>query len=334
MKTSGSILSGNISHVNTHLLLWDLFPLRDILANMSKRTPQGAAQPPQALVSAIRKLLRPLVRLMLSYQITYPSLITLLKSLYVEVAEEEFALDGKRQSDSRINLLTGVHRKDVKRLRAEQEQPSSVPSSISTGARVIAHWLGSEQFRDARGGPRALPLRQSASSGEPSFDDLVERVCRQDIRPRVILDEWQRLGIAHLDEQQRVVLDTGAFTPDQGFEEKAFFFGKNLQDHISAGAHNLLGGKPAHFDRSVYYDCLSAESVERLRERANEVGMQALQTINSEALALQQRDSRRDEENAPRYRINFGVFHYNTSYTSSREADPASENDSKGKEDA
>lgn len=298
---------------------------------MSKHTPQGAAQPPEVLVSAIRKLLRPLVRLMLSYQITYPVLITLLKSLYIEVADSEFARDGKRQSDSRINLLTGVHRKDVKRLRSEPSQPAEVPASISTGARLVAHWLGSRQFQDREGRPLPLPLRLDSRDEEPSFDDLVERVCRKDIRPRVILDEWLHLGVAHLDEEQRVVLNTGAFAPDQGFEEKAFFFGKNIHDHISASTHNLLGGKPPHFDRSVYYDRLSAGSVEKLRELTDEVGMQALRRINSEALALQQQDNEQDAADTPHYRINFGVFHYNTSYTSG-EAEAASDERQRGED--
>src|SRR5690606_16512439 len=135
----------------------------------------------------------PLVRLMLSFQITYPFLINLLKSLYVEVADQEFAVDGKRQTDSRINLLTGVHRKDVKRLRSEASESLNTPKAISVGAQLIAYWLGSGEFWDASGKPLPLPLRTTNDkSGQKTFDELVELVCKQDIRPRVILDEWLR----------------------------------------------------------------------------------------------------------------------------------------------
>lgn len=274
-------------------------------------------QPPPALVAALRKLLRPLVRLLMSYQVTYPFLINLLKSIYVEVAEQEFTVADKRQSDSRITLLTGVHRKDVKRLRAEDAGAEPVmPRSISVGAQIIAYWLGAEPFSED-GKPVPLPLRTSASAQQFCFDDLVERVCRKDIRPRVILDEWIRLGVAHLDEQQRVVLNTGAFTPDGGFEEKVFFFGKNIHDHISAGTHNLLGYKPAHFDRSVYYDQLSESSVQTLQALAVELGMEALVAMNSRALALQEADAEafgpadQADQSKARYRMNFGIFHYN-----------------------
>ena len=277
------------------------------------------AQPPAALVAAIRKLLRPLVRLMLNFQITYPFLINLLKSLYVEVADQEFSVDGKRQTDSRINLLTGVHRKDVKRLRTEENESLHTPRTISIGAQLIAYWLGSERFWDAQGKPLPLPLRTAGDTREgKTFDELVELVCKQDIRPRVILDEWLHLGIATLDAEGRVCLNTGTFTPEKGFDEKVFFFGKNLHDHICASAHNLAGNTPSYFDRSVYYDKLSQSSVEALAKLANEAGMEALTRMNKAALALQQSDESGADRN---YRMNFGVFNYNAELAPEKEGD-------------
>lgn len=282
--------------------------------NNSPDQTTSAGQPPEVLVAAIRKLLRPLVRLMLSFQITYPFIINMLKSIYVEVADEEFKFGDKRQSDSRINLLTGVHRKDVKRLRSEADGSLSTPRNISIGAQLIAYWLGSEEFLDEIGQPMPLPLRTASQKpGTRSFDDLVEMVCKQDIRPRVILDEWLNIGIARLDEKQRVTLNTGAFTPEKGFEEKAFFFGKNLHDHLSASTQNLMGHKPSYFDRSVYYDNLTLDSVQQLSQLANEVGMSALTTVNKSALALQKQDQSKADKD---HRINFGIFNYNTVYKS------------------
>ncbi|MEX2470523.1 MAG: DUF6502 family protein, partial [Pseudohongiellaceae bacterium] len=159
---------------------------------MSEPPQTSAAGPPPRLLTALEKVLRPLVRLLVSYQVTYPQLITMLKAVYVEVAEQDFRVNDKRPSDSRINLLTGVHRKDVKRLRAEPHTASETPRSISTGARLIGHWQGDPDYLDGDGRPR--PLRTRAAPGELSeFDALVDRVCRGDIRPRVILDEWLRL---------------------------------------------------------------------------------------------------------------------------------------------
>ena len=270
-------------------------------------TTGSAGGPSPVLLTAIAKLLRPLVRLLLANQVTYPLLSSMLKTIYVEVAEREFRVKGKRQSDSRINLLTGVHRKDVKRLRAEASSARSVPTTISVGARIIGVWMGSDTYRDSSGTPLPLPLKASHAGG-PSFESLVEAVCKQDIRPRVILDEWMRLGIAHL-EDDFVVLNSGAFTPDTGFDEKVFFFGKNIQDHISAGTHNLLGLKPSYFDRSVYYDGLTEESVTELSQLADKLGMQALLEMNRRALSLQTQDK---DQPLTGYRMNFGIFNFNT----------------------
>ncbi|PCH58443.1 MAG: hypothetical protein COC19_08475 [SAR86 cluster bacterium] len=272
--------------------------------------------PPSILVTAIEKLLTPLVKLMLSYQITYPQLSTMLKSIYVDVAENEFQVNGKRQSDSRINLLTGVHRKDVKRLRAQSKPSRSVPENISTGAKIIAHWLGTETYLDEQGKPLALKLKPGNGDSSPSFDALVTNVCRQDIRPRVILDEWLRLGIATVTDD-RVSLNTGAFTPQKGFDEKAFFFGKNTQDHISASTSNLLGHKPSYFDRSVYYDQLSAASIDELSKLAEHLGMQALTQMNKAALLKQQADSDTLSQ-LDSYRMNFGIFNFNTQETTQK----------------
>jgi hypothetical protein len=274
---------------------------------MSDEKRNNPGEPPKVLMAAIEKLLRPLVKLMLSFQITYPLLNNMLKSIYVDVAEKKFQVTGKRQSDSRINLLTGVHRKDIKRLRNEVREEQSVLASVSTGAEIIAQWLGSKEFLREDGKPRSLALRKT-SAEELCFDDLVEKVCKQDIRPRVILDEWLRLGVAHIENEQ-VILNTGAFTPVEGFAEKVFFFSKNTQDHICASSHNLMGQKPAYFDRSVYYDRLSKQSVQELAELAESLGMQALTAMNKQALAKQSADKNRQGTD---FRMNFGIFNFNS----------------------
>jgi len=284
---------------------------------MRSPDPSAPGTPPPGLVSAVSKLLRPLVRLMVSYQLTYPQLSAILKRIYVDVAEDDFEVDGKRQSDSRINLLTGVHRKDVKRLRAEARDPINLPNAVSTGARIIGYWLGDRRYLDASGDPRPLALKAQGNADQSEFDQLVEAVCHGDIRPRVILDEWLRLGIAEVRDNS-VSLNTDSFTPDKGLDEKAHFFGKNIQDHIAAGSHNLLGQKPAHFDRSVYYDQLSDESVVELSALANDLGMRALKEMNRQALALQKQD--RAKQTATN-RINFGIFNYNAKQGQSEGSD-------------
>jgi len=273
----------------------------------SNDNPLPAGAQPPAIVRALEKLLRPLVKLLLTRGITYPVFSTWLKEIFVEVAEKEFTLPDKPQTDSRINLLTGIHRKDVKRLRAEPADSDSIPSNVSLGALLVAKWSGMDDYLDSTGHPMALP-RQS-NDNEPSFDQLVATV-NKDIRSRVVLDEWLRLGIVHVDEKKFVHLNVEAFIPEKGIDELAYYFGRNLHDHIAAASHNLSDSAKKYMERSVYYDQLSQESVVELEKLSEQQGMQALQALNKRAMALQTIDSERSNA---QQRINFGVYFYNSS---------------------
>src|ERR1700712_2013315 len=94
-----------------------------------------------SLHAPLARLLRPLVRLLVARGITFPALTDLLRELYVNVAEYDFALAGKEQTDSRVSLLTGIHRKEVRRLRGAGAPVSAVPATLSRTSAIIARWL-------------------------------------------------------------------------------------------------------------------------------------------------------------------------------------------------
>jgi hypothetical protein len=262
--------------------------------------------PSNALVSALRRVLRPLVRLMLSSGITYPFLAELLKGLFVDVAQKEFRLDDSPATNSRISLLTGVHRKDVRRLReTDLSSDALMPGSISFGAQVVASWIGEPRYLDAAGQPRPL-LRSSVSGNEPSFIELVASH-GQDLRARVVLEEWLRLGIVRIDDQDRVVLNTDSFIPAEGLAEKLYFFAHNLHDHAAAATDNLLGKRQPLLERSVFYDALSAESIEDLHQQARQLGNKAIKAINRSAMDLEDRDA---ETLTEPQRFTCGIYFY------------------------
>jgi hypothetical protein len=265
----------------------------------------GPTTPPKALISALKKLLRPLIRLLIAKGVGLPAFIELIKEAYVSVAEQDFPTNGKKQTDSRISVLTGVHRKDVKRLRSLKTEEFVAPRSVGLGPLVVARWLSNPATIDAQGQPIALP-RQADSPGTASFDALVEGVSK-DIRPRALLDEWVRLGVARLDAQGRVVLNKAAFIPEKGFDEKAFYLGRNVHDHLAVAGSNLLGqGNPA-LERSVHYTGLTEESAKVVTEAAERLGMQSLLAVNRLALELAEKDNGKPEA---RRRLNFGLYLY------------------------
>lgn len=284
--------------------------------------------PSAALVQALRRALTPLVRLMLSRDLTYPFMSELLKSLFVEVADREFRIGDSTPTDSRVSLVSGVHRKEVSRLRKDLGAgKQTVPDVASLGAQVVAQWMGTPPYTDEEGEARPL-ARFASEGGDLSFEGLVSRV-NTDIRPRVVLDEWLRLGVVHFDDAGRVCLNTGAFVPSKGFDEKAFFFGRNLHDHAAAAAHNLLGGDPPFMERSVYYDGLTPDAVAELARRSESLGMQALVAINKKALAM---TAEPIDNEAPRQRMTLGIYFYAESCSASETAAAAAEPHSEGEE--
>ena len=279
--------------------------------------------PPAALVKALRQALRPLLRVMLARGITLPYLTELIKTLLVEVAESDFRLDGKPATDSRVSLLTGVHRKDVNRLRHTSTDANDgeekAPPVVSLGAQLVAQWLGNPQFLDADGQPLPLP-RNISEGGAQSFEALVAGI-NSDIRSRVVLDEWLRLGVVNLDDQRMVYLNTQAFVPAKGFDEKAFYFGHNLHDHAAAAAHNLLGQEPPFLERSLHFNGLSPEAIAELAAQSKKLGMQALVAVNKAAVAREAREAREEKADNPGdeageqpagklQRMTFGIYFY------------------------
>ena len=256
-------------------------------------------------MAALRRILRPLVRFLLDQQITWPVLTPLLKELYVDVAERELPLEGRAQTTTRLSLLTGVHRKDVRQLRETGRTASVAAGPAPLGAQIVARWAADPRY-GRPGGRGAAPLPRRAPAGQASFEELVASVST-DLRARTVLDEWLRLGVAELDDEDRVTLRVDAFVPESGFDEKAYFFGRNTRDHLETAVANLRGDGESLPDRAVYYGGLTEASTDELRALAEELGMGALRAVNERARELKQRDAEAGAEADRRFTLGFYV---------------------------
>lgn len=262
----------------------------------------------QIIAKALTKMLKPLVRLLIHQNITYTGFLNLLKTTYVEVAEESGAIAGKRLTDSRISLITGVHRGDVKRIRAEAiTEPSEKEVKAGLSAQVMSIWAGHQAYLNSRGEPTTL--YRYAQDGSPSFEELVLSVSK-DKHPRSILDEWIHHGLVELfetDHKEQIALTEKGYVPEADFEEKLFFAGKNIGDHLSVVAHNLENRTPRMFDRAVYYHRLSESSVKTIEAASKEKMVKTLSEINQLANQLQSQDS---EAVTSTYSIHAGAYFY------------------------
>ena len=188
------------------------------------------------LASALH-VLRPLARLLLRNGVAYPAFAAAMKKVFLDAAHDELQRTGKKTTDSAVSLMSGVHRRDVRNLGrlaepAAEEEAGETP--LNMASQVAARWLSQTDCLDDEGQPRPLPR-----SGEPPhFDGLVASIS-SDVRPRAVLDELVRLGMAEEGEDGQIRLLVAGFVPRQGFAEMAQLMQDNLHDHLAAASLNL-----------------------------------------------------------------------------------------------
>ncbi len=231
----------------------------------------------EGLQAILIRVLRPLVKLALASGLSFPSFSAVLRRLYIEVAENDFALPNKPQTDSRISLLTGIHRKDVSRYRGQVLAVSLPPLAVSQTSRIIARWLADPIYCNDDGSPRALV--RTSPDDSPSFESLVSQVTK-DVHPRAVLDEWLDRQLAFLDHDGRVHLDVASIIPNAGDEALRHYFARNLHDHTLAAVTNMMNEPPPYFERAVHYDRISAALAARLDEIARQESMALLLRLN------------------------------------------------------
>ncbi|MGI4798166.1 MAG: DUF6502 family protein [Janthinobacterium lividum] len=252
---------------------------REASINVSSTRPS-----PPLVLRAAAHAARPLIRLLVRSGVTFPVFADVLRTIFVQVAGEVLDADGQERSDSRISLLTGIHRKELRRQRLEPTDDAE-PAVVTLNSRLIARWLGEPAYLDAFGAPLPLPR----SGLRPSFETLAAGVTK-DVHPRSILDDLLAHAIVSIDSNDVVTLLARAFLPTKSEEAKLFYFARNLHDHAAAASANVLEAAPPFIDRAVHYDGLSRAAAATLEEAARMAAEQTVLTVNRQALAIADAD--------------------------------------------
>ncbi|APX10298.1 DUF6502 family protein [Tateyamaria omphalii] len=267
---------------------------------MARREQTSASD---AFMRVLRGLLRPLVRTMIARGLTAPVVYGLLKRVYVEVAEESFRLDDKPLTDSRIALLTGVHRKDIRTIKAEgPDETGQSRRKSALLATVIGQWMSAPEFI-TDGTPRLLP-RQADDAAD--FETLVRSVNR-DVRPRTVLDELMNAGLVSETADGLLELQTEAVVGTGSARDKEAFFAANVGDHLAAATENLLADTPPFFERAVFYNQLPPDAIDEVEAAARAKAQELLEDLNRQSSALHR--AAQDAE-GPRQRYRLGIYLY------------------------
>ena len=126
----------------------------------------------KSLYAAVQQILRPLARILLRNGVAYGTFAALARQVYVDIAYDEFAPEGRKQTVSRVSALTGLTRKEVKRLLELEAAPvTEGQARYSRGVRVFIGWMNDKEFHDGKGKPASLPIDGSYGS----FTALVKK---------------------------------------------------------------------------------------------------------------------------------------------------------------
>jgi len=258
----------------------------------------------RTISSAIVRILRPLVRVLLRNGIPYASFAELAKWAYIDVASRDFTIEGRKPSISRVSILTGLSRKEVKRIQetSRHDDFHSI-ERYNRAARVISGWLKDPLFLTSKQTPRDLPFEE----GEISFSNLV-KAYSGDVPPRAVLDELLRVGVVERDDGQVRLLAKG-YIPSKGEVEKLHILGTDVRDLIASIDHNLISDPAEAFlQRKVSYDNIPEEHLPAVRAKIRELGESILESADRE-ISSYDRDVHPDVKGEGRRRAALGVFY-------------------------
>ncbi|MEM9011596.1 MAG: DUF6502 family protein [Pseudomonadota bacterium] len=243
------------------------------------------------------RVLLPLVRLLVARGVTFPVLAARLKRLYLAAAEREAAAQGAKVTDSRLSVLTGLQRRDIVQIRAEDTPTEGAPTP-NPFARLVSHWRQVPPY-GADGEPRVLPRRGPA----PSFEALAREI-RRDVHPRTVLDHLMSAGTVVL-EGETVRLIAPAYLPGAGSEAQLAYLADNLGDHAAVAVANVLGADPPRFERAVHFNRMPAEALAEIAALAEARQQALLEEIAAVARARQAPD---DPTARGRFRLGAYLF--------------------------
>ena len=256
----------------------------------------------------LRYLLTRLVRIAIHCGISYQAFSRLLREVYFEVAESFEPVRGKSNSDSRISVLTGLPRREVRALR-EQVADEPLAPAPSFERLLLDAWSSRLDLLDPSGDN--LPLHRTIRrGGERSFEALVKHISK-DVRPRSVLDEWLRKGYVVIDDEDRVVLTSSRVSVGgvEGAQGAAMLLSELIHDLLAGFEQSyLLGqGNPGYTFNVTYGHRLTVESVQMIHAAAYADGMQMTHKINRMVVEREALDASRPEATR-RVLLGFGVY--------------------------
>ena len=259
----------------------------------------------QILAAAVARILKPLVRILLRNGMSYKTFANIARSQFVEVARKESGIGGRKQSVSRIAVITGLTRKEVSRLlKFSVPNDKEKSDRYHRASRVVSGWRRDKAFLEANRRPAVLSI---VGPGK-SFQQLVKRYSG-DVPHRAVLDELLSAGVVACPDENRVKLIERAYMPRGDETMKLHILGIDTAFLIDTISHNLKqDGTEPRFQRKVLYDNLPDEVLPALRQLSVKSAQALLEKLDG-WLSSQDRDVNPEAGGSGRNTAGLGIYY-------------------------
>lgn len=251
----------------------------------------------------------PLVRILLRQGISFAEFAEVAKAVYVEVALKDFKVTGRKATRTRIAVMTGLTRKEVKRVIDEAtKERYELKTSYNRLGRVLVGWHTDPDFT----GPYGMPLELRYESNNPeelTFSNLVRRHSG-DMSPRSILDELIRVGAVKETEAGWFRVLRRDYIPEaQGVHnfERA---GGVIRNFINTIDFNMTKSAPGkgRFERQVVADDgIRLQDIPKFDAYIRDRCQALLEEVDNWLTNLPKPDPERGDEVV---RTGIGIYHY------------------------
>lgn len=150
----------------------------------------------QKILGAILLMLRPIVRALLRGGIGYREFSEIAKTAFVETATKDYGLRGRPTNISRVAVMTGLTRKEVRRIRNKTDaKEETVVLKTTPVSQILHRWYTDEAFLTKSGDPRALNF----DGDGVTFTTLVKKY-GGDVPPGAMRTELNRIDALSVNE--------------------------------------------------------------------------------------------------------------------------------------
>lgn len=147
------------------------------------------------ILGAILLVLRPIARSLLRIGVGYREFSEIAKTAFVETASEDYGLRGRPTNISRVAVMTGLTRKEVRRIRIKKEaEQETVVMKTTPVSQVLHRWYTDDEFLDDSGSPMKLEFDGDGKT----FSTLVKKYAG-DVPPGAMRTELMRIDAIKVD---------------------------------------------------------------------------------------------------------------------------------------